>query len=299
MCPRRGATECSRGSTSLRIFSTPLESSPRSAARFFRRKVNRARIEVVLLSDSVWRGQFGADPHIVGQTIHLDQKPFSVIGVMGSDATLPQTAEVWMPLALQAKDWADRGTHELFVVARLREGSTIDQAQAEMRTISRRLSDAYPNTNRDWSARVMSLAVFAVGDYSRQYMFLSFGANAFVLLIACANVANLQLARVTLRQKEVALRMALGANRWRIVRQFLVESILLALGGAIVGLLVASWEIHFILAYMPADVARFIGGWDQIRLDPAALGFAACAGTRRRNSRGDCSSAAKLEGRPE
>jgi putative ABC transport system permease protein len=233
--------------------------------------------QVVLLSDGVWRGQFGADPHIVGQTIHLDRKAFTVIGVMGSNAKLPQSAEVWMPLALQAKDWADRGTHELFVVARLREGSTIDQAQAEMRTISRRLSDAYPNTNRDWSARVMSLTLFAVGDYTRQYTLLSFGANIFVLLIACANVANLQLARVTSRQKEVALRMALGANRWRIVRQLLVESILLALAGASVGLLLASWDIHFILAYMPADVARYIGGWDQIRLDPAALAFAAAA----------------------
>ncbi len=233
--------------------------------------------QVVLLSDSVWRGQFGADPNIVGQTIRLDQKPFLVIGVMGPNATLPQAAEVWMPLALQAKDWADHSTHELAVVARLRAGSTADEAQAEMRTIAHRLSDAYPNTNRDWSVRVMPLAVFEVGDYTRQYMFLSFGALAFVLLIACANVANLQLARVTSRQKEVALRMALGANRWRIVRQFLVESILLALAGASVGLLVASWEIHFILAYMPADVARFIGGWYQIRLDPAALAFAAAA----------------------
>ena len=231
----------------------------------------------VLLSDGVWRRQFGGDPRIVGQIIHLNDKPVTVIGVMGTNAVLPPTADMWMPLALSQKEWTDRSNHQLTVIGRLRNGVSLEQAQAEMRTIAQRLSDAYPQTNRDWSARVMSLNRAVVGDYTRQYTLMMIGAVGFVLLIACANVANLQLARATGRQKEMALRVAVGATRWQIVRQILVESVLLGFAGASVGVLLAAWELHLILAAMPPEVAKYVGGWDQIRLDPATILFAAGA----------------------
>jgi putative ABC transport system permease protein len=228
---------------------------------------------VVVLSQRLWVRRFGSDPNLLGQTIHLDTKPYTVIGVMPRSFNFPMTAELWVPLALTQQQWQSRSSHSLLALARLKPGATLESANAEMAAVTRRLSDAYPATNRNWRARVMPLTVFIVGDDTRAYTFLLMGAVGFVLLIVCANVANLQFVRGASRQKEVAIRAALGGSRWRVMRQLVTESMMLGMGGAALGLVFAKWAISLILANMPADVAKFISGWDEIRLDGRALAF--------------------------
>jgi len=228
---------------------------------------------VVVLSQRLWERRFGSDPNLLGQTIHLDSKPYTVIGIMPRSFNFPMTAELWVPLALTPQQWQSRSSHTLLALARLKPGATLESANAEMAAVTRRLSDAYPATNRNWRARVMPLTVFIVGDDTRAYTFLLMGAVGFVLLIVCANVANLQFVRGASRQKEVAIRAALGGSRWRVMRQLVTESMMLGTGGATLGLVFAEWAIALILANMPADVAKFISGWDEIRLDGRALAF--------------------------
>ncbi len=143
-----------------------------------------------------------------------------------------------------------------------------------MQGISQQQADAYPDTNRGFQIAPTLLRNYMTSDLTKQYMVLLLGAVGFVLLIACANVANVQFARVTGRVGEFAIRSAMGGSRWQIVRQLLVESVLLSLGGAILGLFFAQWSIDMILAHMPADVAKFVAGWKTIRLDTNAFLFA-------------------------
>lgn len=226
-----------------------------------------------ILSHGLWVRRFGADPAVLGKTARLDGKTYTIIGVMRKDFNFPQTAEIWMPLVLDAKQRTDRAARGLLPVARLKPGITQQQAQAEMNGIAAQISGQYPETNRGWGVRVIPLRRFVMGDLTEQFTLLLMGAVGFVLLIVCANVANLQFARAAGRQKEVAIRTALGASRWRIVRQLLTESVLLALGGAALGLLFARWAVTLILSYMPPDVAKWIPGWEQIHLDARALVF--------------------------
>ncbi len=227
----------------------------------------------VVLSHGLWQRTFGSDPKLLGQTIHLDGKPYAVIGIMPRSFNFPMTAELWVPLALTPQQWQARNTHGLFVLAKLKSNVTREGANAEMAAEVQRLSDAYPATNRGWGARVTPLAIFLVGDDTRAYTFLLMGAVGFVLLIVCANVANLQFVRGASRQKEIAIRAALGGSRWRVIRQLITESLLLGLGGAAIGLILAKWAIALILANMPGDVAKWIAGWDEIGLDGRALAF--------------------------
>ncbi|HXR97540.1 MAG TPA: ABC transporter permease [Terriglobales bacterium] len=227
----------------------------------------------VILSQALWQQQFNGNPAIVGQTIQLDQMAYTVVGIMGKDAVYPQTAALWMPMAITPQAQDDRSNHTLRVVATLRPNATLAEASAEMNAIAARVDARYPDTNRDWRVAVQGLAQQTVGSETYQYVLMLLVAVGFVLLIACANVANLQFARAMGRSQELAIRTALGAGRWRLIRQLLTENLLLGLGGGIFGIGFAWYSIRLILAYMPADVAQFIGGWDKISLDGTALGF--------------------------
>src|SRR5690242_14463673 len=227
----------------------------------------------IILGHALWQQRYASDPQILGRKIKVDGKDCSVVGVMAKGFDFPLPAEAWIPLAIDAKDRQRRDSRWLWVLGRLKPRVSFSEASAEMRAIAQREADAYPDTNKGWELHPMTLARFMTGDITRQYTLLLLGAVGFLLLIACADVANVQFARVAGRANEFAVRTALGGSRWRVIRQLLMESIMLAAGGAALGLLIAQWEIQMILSHMPADVARFIAGWKTIRLDATAFLF--------------------------
>jgi putative ABC transport system permease protein len=227
----------------------------------------------VVLSHGLWARRFGSDPKIIGKTVRLDNLNYEIVGVMPREFDFPKSAELWMPLAFTAADRTDRARRYVEPLARLAPGVTLPQAQAEMRGIAQQLSARYPETNRGWGVRVMPLRFYVIGNLTEQFTLLLLGAVGFVLLIVCANVANLQFARGSRREREIAIRHALGAGRGSIVRLLLTESVLVSLAGAVPGLWLASWALEVILKSMPPDVAKFIGGWDQISLDSGAVAF--------------------------
>ncbi len=229
----------------------------------------RGREHEIILSFRVWRRRFGGDAKIIGQSITLDGKKYTVIGVMPRSFKFAPfwatKAELWAPLSLTDRA-ADRDGNSLRVFARLKPGVTLEQARAEMATITGRLEKQYPGTNHDYT--VLPLKEKVVGDI-RPALLVLLGAVGFVLLIACANVAHMLLARAAARQKEVAVRTALGAGRSRIIRQFLTESLLLTILGAGAGLLLAAWGIRFLVALSPAGIPRV----ETISLDSHVLLF--------------------------
>ncbi len=232
------------------------------------------KTQVAVLSYGLWQRRFGSARNMIGQTIKLDGLDHVVIGVMDKKFNFPVSAEMWTPLSLSPQDAQVRGQRYLQVLARLRPESSIRQASAEMSIVARRIAGQYPETNRGWGAQVIPIRHFLTGDLTERYTLMLMVAVGFVLLIACANVANLQFARGAARQREFAVRTALGAKRARVVRQLLTESITVSLVGAAVGLLAAAWGVELILHYMPADIARYVAGWYEIRLDARAFGFA-------------------------
>ena len=227
----------------------------------------------VVLSDALWRRRFGADPGIVGRTIRLDDQDFVVAGVMPPKFEFPKTAELWTPWAIAPENRNSRRGMTVMAAGHLKPGRTIGQFSAELDAIGGRLAKAYPDTNRLRRFMAWDAHRFMVGEYSRQYVLMLLGAVLFVLLIACVNVANLQFARASGRMREVAVRTALGAARSRIVAQLVTESVLLALGGAALGLVIARWGIDTMRTSMPADVEKYIVGWQDMRLDSRALLF--------------------------
>ncbi len=230
---------------------------------------NPGRDQVTVLSYALWQTRFGGDPSIVNKTIVLNGKACEVIGVMGEDVSLPQTADVWMPLNLDA-DPADktRFSHFLRPVGRLKPGVTLAQAQADVDLIAAQLMQQFPESNEGWSLRLVPLREELVGN-SRTMVLVLFGAVAFVLLIACANVANLLLVRAAARQKEIALRSALGASRWRIVRQMITESLLLAICGGVLGVFLATWGVQLLVKLSEGNIPPTL----QVKIDATVLGF--------------------------
>ena len=228
---------------------------------------------VAVLSYAFWKSHFAADPAILGRKIELDQHVYTFIGVMPKAMQYPSRSDLFLPLAPTAAQLANRRTHDYLVAGRLRKGVTAGQAQAEMNTIADHLSHAYPATNLGWQVRVESLLAGINGEYTPLYFKLVQGATLFVLLVVCANIANLQFARGIARRPEIAMRTALGAGRGRLLRQLLTENILLGLIGGAGGLLIAVADMHINQISMPERVARFMAGWSNISLSGRALAF--------------------------
>jgi putative ABC transport system permease protein len=228
---------------------------------------------VVVLNYGFWMRQFAGDPKVLGRKIELDQRPYTIVGVMGKTMQFPQAIDIFLPFAPTPQQLENRSDHNYEVIGRLRDGVTPMQAQAEMRTIAEHLSKAYPATNARWSVHVETLVDHVNGPYTPRYYKLILGATLFVLLVVCANLANLQFARGIARRPEIAMRTALGASRWRIIRQLVAENILLGLGGALGGLAFAGLYLHIIIISMPAHVARYIPGWYNTSLNGRALAF--------------------------
>jgi putative ABC transport system permease protein len=222
----------------------------------------------VILSYGLWQRKFGSDPNVIGKTVDLDGAAYDIVGVMGKDFDFPQTQEIWRPLALTPAEQTLRSQHYIMPVARLKPGVSIREAAAEIDTIEARLRRQFPQTETGWNVKVMTVGLFVAGDLTVEYCQLLIGAVLFVLLIACANVANLLFARGAGRQKEIAVRQALGASRPRIIRQLLTESMLLAFAGAGAGLLIGDWWIGLIRFYMPPEVERYLPMWKHVRLEP-------------------------------
>ncbi|HEV2841714.1 MAG TPA: ABC transporter permease [Chthoniobacterales bacterium] len=228
---------------------------------------------VALISERLWKSKFGASANVLGQKVMVDGVAREIIAVLPADLRFPRLAEIWVPLADTRKeeDVLRRGNHPGFsVLGRLKPGVTLQQANADLDTIAAELERLYPDTNSTRRVRMELLLESAVGEY-RDSLRLLLGAVGCVLLIACANVANLQLARALARGKELAVRAALGASRWQLMRQMLTESVLLGIFGAIAGVLLAVWSLDAILALSPARVTRF----QETRIDLAALFFTA------------------------
>jgi putative ABC transport system permease protein len=227
----------------------------------------KGREPVVLLSQALWQHRFGGDENVVGNKVTLGGKSTTVVGVMPVGFDYPEQSELWVPLPIDAVA-ERRDNRDISVIARLKPGVTLSQAQAEIDTINQRLAQSYGETNSGWSARLTNLRESLVGA-TRASLLILLGAVAFVLLIACANVANLLLARASVRQKEIAVRTALGASRSRIIRQLLTESLLLSTIGGGIGLLLSLWLTKLLIKVSPQNTPRL----DEIRLDARVFVF--------------------------
>ena len=245
--------------------------------RFFLPEETRVGANAVtVLSHGLWERRYGSRPDIVGQAVSLHGRPFTVIGVAPASFHFLEVGPVDLWISMTHGTWFtdSRGSHWMKCIGRLKDGVTQGQALSEMRTIAARISEQYPEANADKSVDLVTSLEGALGD-TQAVMLILFGAVALVLLIACVNVANLLLARATARQREIAIRISLGANRSRLIRQLLTESLLLSMLGGLLGLLVASWGIDFVISLMPPANAQFYVDYFDFGMRPHVFLFTA------------------------
>jgi putative ABC transport system permease protein len=228
------------------------------------------RDRIVVISHGLWQRRFAGAPGVVGSEITLDGRAVTVVGILPLGFSFPFGTDVWGPLALAPQQWEQRDTRNLYVLAQLKPGVAVAQAQADMQGVALRIEQQHPLTNTGLAVSVIPLRDLQ-SAFSRPLLLVLLGMAGFLLLIACANVASLLFARSAARAKEIALRTALGASRWRIVRQLLAESLVLSCAGAAAGLLLARWAADYVRDSLPPGIARHMTGWDRIGLDAGVL----------------------------
>ena len=249
---------------------------PRLGRAFLPDEEIAGKHQVVVISDGLWRARYNADPALVGKTIRVDSEEFTVIGVMPPEFEFQffgPLRQLWVPISYTEGD-RERGSHSFYSIARLKPNVTMEQARARMRTIGLSLAQQYPKDNVGKSATAIPIVGFGL-ENQRRTLFTLFAVAGFVLLIACVNVANLLMARGAMRQREFAIRSALGASRARTIRQLLTESLLLAFAGGLSGMLVAVWSSNLLVKVLPGNLRavpfRSLNG---IAIDIKVLAFA-------------------------
>ena len=277
---------------------------------FSKQEEDAAANATVIVSHGFWQRRLASNPNAVGQSISLDNRSYTIDGVMPADLDYPLATDLWAPLALSPQEKNQRDAHTVLVLGRLQPGVSVAEARATMQIIARRLETQYPQTNKGRSISVVPLRELT-NEVTDRFVLLLWGTSTFVLLLACANIANLQLARATTRQRQFAVEAALGASRLRIALRVLAESTLVALLGGGVGIWLASWDLEFAKSRVPSEVLRFVAGMKTIHIDGRVAAFTVlvslmvailCSApavllTLRRNAAGDLSETLKEGGR--
>ena len=264
----REQPEALQGAAVSADFFSTLQVQPMFGRIFTPDEDQQGKNHTVMLTYGLWKSRFAANPNIAGQTVNLDGQPYIVAGVMGPKFRFPGWAQYWTPMGWTDKERAVRGEHHYLVIARLKANTQIPQAQAQMNAISTRLAQQYPEDDNGWGAIVIPLREQLVSDV-RPALLILLGAVAFVLLIACANVANLVLAKTFGRRKEIAIRVALGATSSRVIQQILAETLLLSLTGGALGLLLARFGMALTLKFLSDNLPKST----EVTLDGSVLAF--------------------------
>ena len=259
-------------STSPSFFSV-LKASALLGRVFQQSETQAGSNSVAVLSFPFWKSHFANDPGVIGRTIELDRHAYTIVGVMPKTMQYPSRADLFIPMAQTDALLANRVSHDYMVIGRLRKGVSPGQAQADLNTIAEHEARAYPETNFGWRVKVATLLSDINGEYTPLYFNLMQGATLFVLLVVCANIANLQLARGIRRRPELAMRTALGASRGRLLRQLLTENILLGLMGGAGGVAFGFVDMRLNQIAMPERVMRFMAGWSNISLNGRTLAY--------------------------